>query len=101
MTKKRFALATGLLSALGLAAYLGHRHQVTSQQREEAILAEVRAFFAQQGPIEVVYVTWVNSRADRASGGVVFADGTVFEFRYVKGQIDYRQLEEGEEEPHA
>lgn len=93
MKKKKFALWTGLLSGLGLAAYLGHRQQVSLQQREEAILTQVRSFFAPMGAIDVVYVTAVNSRTEEATGGVVFADGVVFDFRYRKGEIDYKPAE--------
>lgn len=93
MKKKRFALFTGVVSALGLAAYLGHKRQVEQQETEEAILARVRSFFEPMGEIEVVYTTPSHSRAGATTGGVVFNDGVVFEFRYHKGEIDYRQSE--------
>lgn len=99
-TRQRFAVVTGFLGALGLAAYLGHRHQVLRQQREEAIMNQVRAFFEPQGPVAVVYVTAVNSQADQARGGVVFEDETVVEFRYTQGVIISRRLKE-EEGDHA
>lgn len=100
MKKKRLALATGVLSLLGLVAYAGHKKQVKNQQAESDILAEVRAFFAPMGTIDVLYVTEVNSRAGTTMGGVVFDDGVTFEFRYRQGDIDYRELV-GEGGAHA
>lgn len=97
MTKKKFALVTGVLGALGLAAYWGHKKQVAQQETEEAILARVRSFFEPMGEIEVVYTTPSNSRAGATTGGVVFSDGVVFEFRYHKGDIDYREGEKLED----
>lgn len=94
MKKKKFALATGLIGLLGLAAYAGHKKQVKTQQQNEGILAEVRAFFEPMGTIDVIYVTEEHSRAGQTCGGVVFDDGVVFEFRHYKGQIDYKQVEE-------
>lgn len=94
MKKKKFALATGVISTLGLLAFLGHKKQVKNQQQDESLLAEIRAFFEPMGTIDVLYVTEANSRAGETRGGVVFDDGVVFEFRHYKGQIDYKQLEE-------
>lgn len=91
MKKKKFALATGIVSTLGLLAFIGHKKQVKEQQKESDLLAEIRAFFEPMGSIDVVYLTEVNSRADMAFGGVVFDDGVTFDFRYQKGVIDYKE----------
>lgn len=100
MKKKKFALVTGLVSALGVLAFIGHKKQVKEQQKDSELLAEIRAFFAPMGEIEVVYLTEVNSRAGQAFGGVVFDDGVVFDFRYHKGDIDYKEhdMERNDEE---
>lgn len=91
--QKKMALATGLLSLLGVAALWGHRRQMDRQAREEAILREVRQFFEPMGTISVVYMTAFYPERDELVGGVVFDDQVVFDYRYHKGQIDYK-LEE-------
>lgn len=97
--KKKFAFMTGFLGALGLVAYLGHKKQEQEQQTEEAVLAEARAFFEPMGKIEVAYLTPNQSRAGAVTGGVVFDDGVVFEFRYYKGEIDYKEASRVAEAP--
>ena len=90
MKKKKFALMTGLLSAVGLLALVGHKHQVKQQELEENILKEIRHFFAPMGEIKVVYQTSFDASKQLMLGGVVFSDDVVFTYRYEKGIIDYK-----------
>lgn len=98
MKKKKFALVTGLLSAVGVLALLGHRKQVKQQEQEEAIVKEIRDFFAGMGTVEVVYTTSFDAGKQVMTGGVVFDDKVVFTYRYDRGQIDYKLAEDGEHE---
>ncbi|MFC3928327.1 DUF4651 domain-containing protein [Streptococcus caprae] len=90
MKKKKFALVTGILSALGLAAFVGHTKQVHDQEKQEDRLKEVRTFFEPMGAIKVLYVTSYNAKMDVMIGGLVFEDDVTFTFRAKKGQIDYK-----------
>lgn len=90
MKQKTIAITTGILSALGLAAFLGHKKQVHDQERQEQVLKEVRAFFEPMGAIKVVYVTSYNPKNGATIGGLVFEDDVTFVFRHRKGQIDYK-----------
>lgn len=90
MKRKRLAVATGIFSVLGLAAFLGHQKQVNNHALETTILKEVRQFFEPMGTIEVIYTTGFDARKRVMTGGIVFSDKVVFLYHYDKGIIDYK-----------
>lgn len=60
-------------------------------KRRERITREVRDFFSDFGPIDVVYFNEAESEAPYTEGGLVFSDGRKFTFSYEKGNIIYQE----------
>lgn len=91
MNKKQTALLAGLLGAGVLAASAKFYMDVQEDRQKAAALKQVRAFFADFGPIATVFVDESQSSKGHLVGGVVMEAGPVYLFENRAGQISYEE----------
>lgn len=91
MNKKQTALLAGLLGAGVLAASAKFYMDVQEDHQKAAALKQVRAFFADFGPIATVFVDESQSSKGHLVGGVVMEAGPVYLFENRAGQISYEE----------
>ncbi len=91
MNKKQTALLAGLLGAGVLAASAKFYMDVQEDRQKAAALKQVRAFFADFGPIATVFVDESQSSKGHLVGGVVMEAGPVYLFENRSGQISYEE----------
>ena len=91
MNKKQTALLAGLLGAGVLAASAKFYMDVQEDRQKAAALKQVRAFFADFGPIATVFVDESQSSKGHLFGGDVMESGPVYLFENRAGQISYEE----------
>lgn len=91
MKNKKIVLTTSLVAVLALA-YMTKKYR--DEQRDikiGQIIKEVRLFFASFGDIATVYINQVTSNKVETKGGVIMADGRIYQFDYLAGEIFYQE----------
>lgn len=90
MKVKSLILPSLVIGSLGLWAMAERQRYKKKDQAEAAMMADVRAFFAPFGPIDVVYINAFDKADEATTGGVVIGDA-VYHFTYFEGQIFYQK----------
>lgn len=92
MKQKKIAFWLGLT---GLATWLAYRQLQKEATREDEVARmtqELRQFFSQFGPIEVLYFNDYQLTDEATSGGVVLANGQTYTFSYYQGDFTYQEV---------
>lgn len=92
MKAKKSLIFMGTALGLGLLATTVLLADKIGQVRQERMVKEIREQFSQIGDIQVLYLTEKASPYD-LTGGVVMADGRVFEFTYDVGELVYQEVQ--------
>ncbi|WP_303971851.1 DUF4651 domain-containing protein [Streptococcus merionis] len=94
MKKQSQTKLTIMIAGLTMAALALGAKMYLDEQREEhlaQVVREVRSLFASMGEIATVYIDQTASDRVQTKGGVVMADGVVYLFDYLAGEIFYQE----------
>ncbi len=91
MKYKKTLIGAGFVG-LGLLAGAGYAlKQKRDDFKRQQLTQNIRDYFSQMGPIQVLYINSYESDETTTTGGVVLENGRAFEFVYHDGTIDYME----------
>lgn len=91
MKYKKTLIGAGFVG-LGLLAGAGYAlKQKRDDFKRQQLTQNIRDYFIQMGPIQVLYINSYESDETTTTGGVVLENGRSFEFVYRDGTIDYME----------
>ncbi|MBM7643551.1 DUF4651 domain-containing protein [Streptococcus loxodontisalivarius] len=93
MKRKNLVLLASGLAGLGLLTWSKARKDAEKALEQETMMRQVRSYFSQKGPIQVVYVNAYDKLDEATTGGVVLEDGRRFDFTYFEGDIISKEVD--------